>query len=245
MGCGLIEIQDGGPSKPIDVSSIPDAIPKVEPLSPYGNPSSYEQDGITYVVMESANNYRARGTASWYGTKFHGERTSSGERYDMYAMTAAHKTLPLPSYVKVTNVENGKQIVVKVNDRGPFKPGRIIDLSYAAAAKLGFHLQGTAQVELESIVPAGTHELKGPSAIPEGKQMYVQVGAFSDRAKADKLAQAIRSQVPWKVFLSKLTVRGSKLHRVRIGPIDSTDEANKLVDTLSMPSLGTPRIIFE
>ncbi len=245
FGCSLFEVTDSGPSQPVDVSHIPDATPKAEPLSPYGNPPSYEQDGITYYVMKSAKDYKARGIASWYGTKFHGERTSSGERYDMYAMTAAHKTLPLPSYVRVTNLDNGKQVVVKVNDRGPFKHGRIIDLSYAAAARLDFHNHGTANVEVESIVPAGTHELTGPTSIPDGQQMFVQVGAFSDKGKANRLAKAIRQQVPWKVFISPIRVRGKSLHRVRIGPIETSDEANKLVDTLSLPSLGTPRIIFE
>ena len=243
--CSLLEVQDSGPDQPVDVSDIPDATPRVEALSPYGNPASYQQDGITYYVMSSAANYKARGIASWYGTKFHGERTSSGEPYDMYAMTAAHKTLPLPSYVKVTNVANGKQIVVKVNDRGPFKAGRIIDLSYAAAVKLGFHQHGTAEVEVESIVPAGTHRITGPSAVPEGKQMYVQVGAFSDASKANRLKTAIQQQVPWQVSVSKVKVRATMLYRVRVGPIETTDEANRLVDTLSMPALGTPRVVFE
>ncbi len=245
FGCSVIEVQDGGPDRPVDVSRIPDAVPRVEPLSLYGNPVSYEQDGETYIVLKSAQGYKTRGFASWYGTKFHGERTSSGEPYDMYSMTAAHKTLPLPSYVKVTNLRNGKQVVVKVNDRGPFKSGRIIDLSYAAAARLGFHLQGTTEVEIEAIVPDGTHRLTGPIAIPAGKRLFVQVGAFSDKSKALKLLEAIQQQVPWQVTLSPIRVRSQQLHRVRIGPIATTDDANKLVDSLSMPELGTPKVVFE
>lgn len=244
--CSVFEVQDSGPSRPVDVSQIPDAVPRVEPRSPYGNPASYEQDGITYYVLSSAENYKARGLASWYGTKFHGERTSSGEKYDMYAMSAAHKTLPLPTYVRVTNLRNGKQVVVKVNDRGPFKEGRIIDLSYAAAVKLGFHNDGTTEVEVEAIVPEGTHRVTAPVAVPEGTQrMFVQIGAFSDSDKATKLVQAIQSKVPWPVSATPIKVRSKTLHRVRVGPITTLDEANRLVDVLTMPELGVPKVIFE
>ncbi len=246
VGCSVFEVKDSGPSRPVDVSQIPDAQPRVEPRSPYGNPASYEQDGITYYVLSSAENYKARGLASWYGTKFHGERTSSGEKYDMYTMSAAHKTLPLPTYVKVTNLRNGKQVIVKVNDRGPFKEGRIIDLSYAAAVKLGFHNDGTTEVEVEAIVPEGTHRITAPVAIPEGKQrMFVQIGAFSDVEKATRLVQAIQSKVPWPVSATPIKVRSKTLHRVRVGPISTLDEANQLIDVLTMPELGAPKVVFE
>jgi len=243
--CSWFEVKDSGPSKPVDVSQVPDAVPRVEPLSRYGNPDSYEHEGIRYQILKSAAGYKQRGIASWYGTKFHGERTSSGEPYDMYTMSAAHKTLPLPSYARVTNLANGRSVVVKINDRGPFKADRIIDLSYAAAVKLGFHHLGTTQVEVETIVPQGTHEIVGPSSVPSDKQTYVQVGAFSDKEKAQTLSQAIKQQVPWEVNLSSVRVNRKLLHRVRIGPISSLDEANRLVETLTIPALGKPRVIFE
>ncbi|NVJ59696.1 MAG: septal ring lytic transglycosylase RlpA family protein [Gammaproteobacteria bacterium] len=243
--CSVLEVKDSGPSKPFDVSSVEDATPKVESKSPYGNPTSYEQDGITYHVMSSADGYKERGIASWYGTKFHGERTSSGETYDMYVMSAAHKTLPLPTYARVTNLSNGRQVIVKVNDRGPFKPGRIIDLSYAAAAKLGFHLLGTAEVEVEAIVLEGSHQIVAPTAVEANRDMYVQVAAFSDKEKAETLAAAIRKQVPWTVSAKSARVNRKTIYRVRIGPLTSLDEANRLVSTLSIPELGTPRVIFE
>ena len=138
---------DGPPARPLDAAGIPDAVPRAEPRSKSGNPPFYEVRGQRYYVMNDAAGYRESGVASWYGTKFHGRRTSSGEPYDMYAMTAAHKTLPLPSYVRVTHRGNGRSVVVRVNDRGPFIGDRVIDLSYAAAVRLGMHNEGTAPVE--------------------------------------------------------------------------------------------------
>lgn len=152
---------DGPPKKvPPNLNKIPDAKPKVEPLSRYGNrfgkngkSNSYVTARKRYHVKPTSRGYRQRGLASWYGTKFHGRRTSSGERYDMYSMTAAHTTLPLPTYAKVTNLDNGKSVVVKINDRGPFHSNRLIDLSYVAAAKLGILGRGTGRVEVESVDP--------------------------------------------------------------------------------------------
>ncbi|WP_305885112.1 septal ring lytic transglycosylase RlpA family protein [Pleionea sp. CnH1-48] len=246
-GCagGLLERKDSGPSRPVDVSHVPDAVPQVEPLSPYGNPASYEQDGIVYRVLRDARGFKEQGIASWYGTKFHGQRTSSGEAYDMYAMTAAHKTLPLPSYVKVTNLSNQRSVVVKVNDRGPFKAGRIIDLSYAAASKLGFMKQGTTQVHIETIVPAGSHQTTQLNHIPENSTMYVQVGAFSDKAKANKIASALRSELSWRVLVTPFRVNGNRVYRVRVGPVMQVEAANRLVASLTIPELGTPKIVFE
>jgi len=152
-GCGNLSVQDGAPAKSMDWDSIPDAVPQNESLSEKGNPESYTVNGQTYNVNFDTHNFTQQGLASWYGTKFHGKLTSSGEPYDMYKMTAAHKTLPLPSYVKVTNLQTGKKIVVKVNDRGPFIDGRIIDLSYAAAQKLGITHNGTARVQLDLVTP--------------------------------------------------------------------------------------------
>lgn len=151
--------QDGAPDSAqmtqIEVDQIPDAVPKAEPFSKYGNPDAYEVYGQQYKVLKSSSGFVERGIASWYGTKFHGKRTSSGEPYNMYTMTAAHKTLPIPCYVEVTNLRSGQKIVVRVNDRGPFHDGRIIDLSYVAALKLGITKTGTGDVEIRALAPAG------------------------------------------------------------------------------------------
>tara|TARA_S200000501_G_scaffold377437_1_gene435834 strand:- start:14725 stop:15750 length:1026 start_codon:yes stop_codon:yes gene_type:complete len=150
---GVARGSDSAPKTKLDVKRIKDAVPRVEPKSRGGNFSPYTVLGKTYTVLDSSKGYKARGDASWYGTKFHGRLTSNGERYNMYAMSAAHKSLPIPTYVKVTNLENRRQIIVRVNDRGPFYPGRIIDLSYAGASKLDMLKKGTARVEVEAIDP--------------------------------------------------------------------------------------------
>ena len=144
---------DGPPPRDVDVSNLPDAVPKVELIRKAGNKSPYTVFGKTYQVLPSNQGYRERGVASWYGNKFHGRKTSNGETYDMYAMTAAHKSLSIPSYVKVTNLDNGRTVIVRVNDRGPFHGGRIIDLSYAAAKKLDYSAKGVANVEVVAIDP--------------------------------------------------------------------------------------------
>jgi rare lipoprotein A len=147
---------DSAPSAPPkNLSNIPDAVPKYEPKSRGGNPVSYQVFGKTYFVKPNSLGYKEQGTASWYGTKFHGRKTSNGETYDMYAMTAAHKSLPIPTYLKVKNIANNKEIIVRVNDRGPFHGNRIVDLSYAAAAKLDMLGKGTAVVQLEAINTRG------------------------------------------------------------------------------------------
>ena len=152
---------DGPPLRDIDVSNLPDAVPKVELIRKAGNKSPYTVFGKTYQVLPSNKDYRERGIASWYGKKFHGRKTSNGETYDMYAMTAAHKSLAIPSYVKVTNLDNGRTVIVRVNDRGPFHGGRIIDLSYAAAKKLDYSAKGVANVEVVAIDP---HTYQGKSS---------------------------------------------------------------------------------
>ncbi|MDR3416593.1 MAG: septal ring lytic transglycosylase RlpA family protein, partial [Nevskia sp.] len=149
--------QDGPPPAseiPFNLVAVPDAVPKPEPLSATGNPDSYEVDGDHYVVMKESHGFKERGLASWYGQKFQGKRTSSGEPYDMFKMTAAHKTLPIPCYVRVTNLANGKSVVVRINDRGPFHKGRIIDLSYTAALKLDVLGDGSTPVEICTMEPA-------------------------------------------------------------------------------------------
>lgn len=152
-GCSWTE-RDGAPDRFVDIDSIVDAVPRNEPFSKSGNPDSYSINGKQYFTLDSNVGFTQSGIASWYGTKFHGKLTASGEPYDMYKMTAAHKSLAIPSYVKVDNIENGKSVVVRVNDRGPFVSGRIIDLSYAAAMKLGVDQTGTAKVSIHVLQPA-------------------------------------------------------------------------------------------
>ena len=173
------QVKDSAPKGPVPVV-FKKITPVDEPLSRYGNPSTYQVDGHRYDVMTSATGYRTRGLASWYGTKFHAKRTSSGEDYDMYALTAAHKTLPLPTYVKVKNLENGRTAIIKVNDRGPFHHGRVIDLSYGSAVKLGLFPKGTAPVEIEAL----TLKSSGKSHVA---QYYLQAGAFQSALLANAL----------------------------------------------------------
>jgi len=151
--CGNNTRRDSGPQRSVNLSSVGNAVPKYERQTRAGNPNTYVVFGKRYYVKRSNKNYRSRGIASWYGKKFHGRKTSNGETYNMYAMTAAHKTLRIPSYVRVTNLENGKVIVVRVNDRGPFVNNRIIDLSYAAAHKLGITRKGTGLVKIAVVGP--------------------------------------------------------------------------------------------
>ena len=208
--------QDGAPAGPIPVS-FKKVIPKREPISHYGNPSAYEVMGKKYEVMTNTTGYKNRGIASWYGTKFHSGRTSSGEKYDMYALTAAHKTLPLPSYVKVRNLNNGKTAIVKVNDRGPFHADRIIDLSYAAAAKLGMLPVGTAPVEIEALK---TTQLS--------LHYYLQAGAFDSSVLADNLRTQLQRITSSPVYVQPF----QKKYLVQVGPFASKDMVNRLKQSL-------------
>lgn len=225
---------DGAPARPPDVSRVPDPVPRAEPRSARGNPPFYEVMGRRYYVMKEAAGYREQGIASWYGTKFHGRTTSSGEPYDMYAMTAAHKTLPLPSYVRVTHRGNGRSIVVRVNDRGPFVGDRIIDLSYAAAVRLGMHNDGTAPVEVELIEPDTTAPVVA-SASPElpparAETVWLQVGAFSDEANATRLQQQLAREGIDDVVLSAEHRPRRPIYRVRIGPLSAVDEVERMLE---------------
>lgn len=195
-------IKDGAPPGPIPVF-FRKVIPKNEPFSHYGNPQSYAVAGRTYQVMKSSGGYKVRGIASWYGTKFHQQRTSSGDKYDMYALTAAHRTLPLPTYVKVKNLNNGREVVVKINDRGPFHSNRIIDLSYAAAAKLGIFPQGTAPVEIEALT-------KGNYVASH----YIQAGAFNSKSLAMQLQRKITRLTSAPVHIERYSQR----YVVKVGP---------------------------
>jgi rare lipoprotein A len=189
-GCSRLPSRDGGPSYSGDFSSLPDPVPHYEPPSPYGNPDSYVVDGKTYHVLASSKGYVARGIASWYGTKFHGQRTSSGETYDMYAMTAAHRTLPLPTYARVTNLRNGRSVIVRINDRGPFHSNRIIDLSYAAASKLGIVEEGTGLVQVEAIDPRAPKRPATTVAAAKPKTGQPQGESRTSRAAEKEAAKA-------------------------------------------------------
>ncbi|MDR2214845.1 MAG: septal ring lytic transglycosylase RlpA family protein [Nevskiaceae bacterium] len=209
---------------PANLADIPDAVPKVEPRSLRGNPPWYEVFGKRYYVLPTSEGYRERGIASWYGPDFHTKATSSGEPYDMYAMTAAHKTLPLPAYARVTNLSNGRSVVVRINDRGPFVANRIIDLSYTAAHKLDMTRAGTALVEVQVLTP-GTltntaQNVAATQTVPalSPTAVYLQAGAFSVSANATQLADRLRSNgfTDVQVLPPDAT---APLHRVRIGPI--------------------------
>ncbi len=201
---------DGPSSRNMSAADIRDAVPKDEPLARYGNRSPYTVLGKKYSVLPSSKGYRERGIASWYGKKFHGRRTSSGELYDMHLATAAHKSLPLPTYVEVTNLENGRKMIVKVNDRGPFHQGRIIDLSYAAAIKLGVDKTGTAKVDVRAIDVRKSRQ----SSTKLSAGTFLQVGAFSKRKTAKSLADKMMA-----AQLKSVSVKKSRgLYKVWIGP---------------------------
>ena len=218
------------------MASIPDPVPRAEPRSARGNPPFYELAGRRYYVMDDARGYRERGVASWYGTKFHGRSTSSGEPYDMYAMTAAHKTLPLPTYVRVTHLGTGKTIVVRVNDRGPFVGERIIDLSYAAAVKLGMHVDGTALVEVEALLPGQAPKGSATVAATDGpadpRRIWLQAGAFSDRSNAERLHESLITQGIPNVAIEADRVEGRTLYRVRVGPYEDAPGVEEMLGRL-------------
>ena len=217
---------DKAPSHAPDVSKIEDAQPRYEPLSRQGN-RRYTVRGQTYDVMPSSKGFTQQGVASWYGAKFHGHLTSNGERYDMYSMTAAHKTLPLPSYVKVTNLDNHKQVIVRVNDRGPFHGGRIIDLSYAAAAKLDMIKTGVANVKVEAIHIANP-QIPQFSGLEKPQHYYVQLLASADKVKLTQLAKQLESQYQLQ---SRVHQQGD-LYRLQLGPMGQLSLANKLIERL-------------
>lgn len=238
---------DGPPDFDVDVSKIPNPVPKPEPLAKYGNMPMYKVGGRRYYPMKSVNSFEQTGVASWYGTMFHERRTSSGEKYDMLAMTAAHKTLPLPTYVEVTNLKNNRTIIVKVNDRGPFSSNRIIDLSYVAAKKLGMLGRGTADVRIRALNPytyaSAPSRTLGRSihhAAPviastikthASRYVFLQAGAFKSKDRAIKLQNRLASMVTFPVRVSHPAVN-STLYRVQIGPIRDSASAEKLTSDL-------------
>ena len=221
---------------PADIESIPEPVPRSEPKSARGNPPFYDVLGKRYFVLDTSDGYLERGVASWYGPGFHAASTSNGERYDMYAMSGAHKTLPLPAYVQVTNLSNGKHIIVRVNDRGPFKEGRIIDLSYTAAAKLDMIKAGTTFVEVRALTPV--QKASPPPAPAATSDLYVQAGAFGTEANAAKLLGQLRSKGVSNAFVREDQVDGKTLYRVRVGPIPTVNEFDRVVQRLRV--LGFP-----
>tara|TARA_R110001592_G_scaffold138892_3_gene358460 strand:- start:816 stop:1718 length:903 start_codon:yes stop_codon:yes gene_type:complete len=247
--------QDRASSQLLDPAQIREVIPMRETRTSAGNKSPYTVNGKTYRVMQSEQGYRERGFASWYGEKFHGHKTSNGEIYDMFQLSAAHKSMPLPGFVRVTNLENNRSIVVRVNDRGPFHSERIIDLSYAAAYMLGFDNKGTAMVEVEAIVPtlaATTESPRPPSPAALAPQQpgggaILQVGAFSDLQAAQQLTMKLQKMTSRPVFIRSVEIGEERelIHRVRVGPIPSADEIGRITDSVVAADLGRPYTVRE
>ncbi len=265
--CGGSKVKgDGPPSGSVRIPDLPgDAVPRPEPRSKYGNGPVYEVLGKRYVVMPSSSGYQERGVASWYGKKFHGNLTSNREPYDMYAMTAAHKTLPLPTYVRVRNLRNNKSVVVRVNDRGPFVHNRIIDLSYAAALKLDMVRDGTSLVEVTAISfdeppgdrpvrvesPASSLPKQPPpeesraSSLPKENVIFVQVGAFGERANAERRLGLLAQAGIDGAFVHEEEANGSTLYRVRIGPVADVVQYDVLVEELENIGIMDPYLITQ
>jgi len=246
--------KDDGPgeSPPANLDAIPDAVPRLEPLNRFAN-RPYTVLGKDYVPATSLRPYKERGVASWYGRKFHGQKTSNGETYDMYAMTAAHPTLPLPSYARVTNVATGRSVVVRVNDRGPFLHDRIIDLSYAAANRIGTAAKGSGEVIVEAIIPGEGTTVAAPPLPPvvataplrtvETPQaaavstetsggFAVQLGAFQNNVNAQDFLAHVQAQLATAQVEPKVREAGG-LYRVYVGPYPDRDEAKRVADRLT------------
>jgi rare lipoprotein A len=266
--CGGNKTQEDGPGSGHIPDMSGDAIPRPEPLSRYGNGRDlgkgpqYEVFEKTYTVMQSSNGYQERGVASWYGEKFHGKLTSNREVYDMYGMTAAHKTLPLPAYVRVRNLRNDKVIVVRVNDRGPFVHNRIIDLSYSAALKLDMIRDGTSLVEVTAIsfdqsgntqtsgdrpTRANTPALPPATAadVVESRKIFVQVGAFGDRENAARRLAVLSQSGIADAFIHEDSSTRPALYRVRVGPVAGVNQYDRLVEELEGLGINDPYLISE
>ena len=243
----------------VDVSRVAEPVPWDEPLAEKGNHSPYRVHGKTYTVMHTSQGYHERGIASWYGKKFHGRPTSTMETYDMYKFTAAHKSLPLPTFAEVTNVANGKSVVVRINDRGPFKDDRIIDLSYAAASRLGIVQQGTALVDVRALSSDPGNSVVSRTPLPEPpppappetldvevapQEMFLQIGAFSDLANAWMIVDQLHAAGLEGVRLHSDSSGERLVHKVRIGPVENDARASQLEGTVRQMGLGTPRAVF-
>ena len=248
-GCSSMGSQDSAPNVKLNLADIHNAVPKVLPRSKTGNPPSYTVFGKTYYVKKSAQGFDERGIASWYGTKFHGRLTSSGTPYNMFAMTAAMRTLPLPTFVQVTNLNNDRKIIVEVNDRGPFKDNRIIDLSYAAAAKLGMLQKGTALVDVRAINPLAWDKKQSMIKEPHLKQpghpqLYLQVAAFEDKANAEQLLRRVHMAVIQPSRIDIGNDHGKEIYRVQIGPLANVDISDLVVKRLKQAGFGVPMTII-
>lgn len=236
--------QDSTPLRPPRAEEMRDASPRPEPILPRGNKTPYQVAGVEYHLLEDYRGFKQRGTASWYGNKFHGRYTSNGEIYDVYAMTAAHKTLPIPVYVRVTNLDNGRQAVVRVNDRGPFRQDRIIDLSYSAAVKLGFAESGTAAVEIEVIDTDNSPQLsRAQRAL--APDYYLQVAAFQQLDSAQRLEARLTEAMAVPVQIASSKERGPVIHRVRLGPFRDFPSVQQARKTLALVWTGTPQLLVE
>ncbi len=240
-------LDDGPPKSTLDLAKVKDAVPHMEPLSATGN-KPYVVFGKRYVPLKSSQGFRQKGTASWYGKKFHGKRTSSGEAYDMYKMTAAHTVLPLPSYVRVTNLKNGRRVVVRVNDRGPFKHDRVMDLSYAAAMKLDVVKSGTADVE---IIAVDENSFNRTDQAIETRQaasdslLFIQLGAFSNQDAAYSLQRHLRGAGYRTAKVSRFIQSQIELYRVRIGPLLRPGDADFILADLQRTGYPNAHYIVE
>lgn len=259
-GCA---VQPAGDGPPRSGSSVPpelppDPVPKREPKSRYGNGPIYEVHGRPYRVMQSSYGYRERGVASWYGRKFHGRLTSNQEPYDMHALTAAHKTLPLPTWAEVRNLKNGKSVIVRINDRGPFVDNRLIDLSFAAARRLDMVEDGTSLVEVRAIsfdeapaaggaaAPAESPAATSPADDEgSGNRVYVQVGAFGERANAERRFRALESGGIERAFVRRDERGELRLYRVRIGPITDVDHYDAVIAHLETLGISESHLVTE
>ncbi len=247
--------QDRAPSRSVDLANIPEVVPEPVRRTGAGNRSPYTVLGKSYTVLPTEEGYSERGIASWYGEKFHGHKTSNGEVFDMYKASAAHKSLPIPSFLRVTNLDNNRSIVVRVNDRGPFHGDRIIDLSYAAALKLGYADRGTARVQLDAIVVNSEFDNRTLARREVSNQVlppvstgdrYLQVGAFSSLDTARQVSASLRGITNRPVFISKVShQRNGVLHRVRIGPLQDAGEIRQLTQRVVAAQLGSPYTVSE
>jgi rare lipoprotein A len=246
-------LDDGpGDNPPPNLHLVPDPVPRVESLRP-ANMQPYVALGKNFKPMTELRPYKERGTASWYGRRYHGNNTASGEVYDMYAMTAAHPTLPLPSYARVTNLENGKSVIVRLNDRGPFLAERLIDLSYTAAYKLGILAGGSGQVEVESILPGDTPRLavSKPSALlpvadsnAEMNMVYLQLGAFGSSDNAHNFLTQVRKKLPWLNDTVSIT-RNNGLYKIHAGPYPDQVVAQLAANSITQQLAIKPVLVID
>ncbi len=246
-----------GPGEHRDVSQVPDAVPRIEPRSRGGNPSSYVVLGKRYQTLPDSRGFVERGIASWYGRKFHGRKTSNGEVYDMYTMSAAHKRLPIPTYLKVTNLENGRSVVVRVNDRGPFHENRVVDLSYAAASRIGMLGKGTALVEIRAIDPAAprktqsTQVVYSPPPTKPGEpaagqpQIFLQAGAFTQGENAERLRKRLQRGLKHSVRITPVRTVNGDVHRVQVGPLASVEVADNVSTRMHELGVQKPLVVID